>query len=444
MSTAARELVADSPLSTARREYEVALGAERSAAARVDRLAGELAVAKAAWDEAVLDVAAKLAVVNSLNEEFELPVVWGPEFAERIVIKDHDLQQEMNEQASEYDDEEPIRIRQVEDRGIMVNSEGWELTKKDCAVFNLMINNRGNPLTLRRILSTGLIGPQLAHDEARRDLFARVTRGLNRIAPRPLIHKQGQGLDAEYWLTPNLILELDDEASSASTAEDKADLSVGEASPQDFASNVLNFPEREGASENNSSEDVRENAAAKNAEGDSVAEPDPVQADAEESAVPKEPEPEPKPVARRPASKRLVAQPANHIQPPAPARKPKLTVPARPSSRPESRRTGDDGDLTFEEHEGVPVVSSGDFDESPRGIAWAVDACVAGILKLEEVPAPRTANERRQFRVALSSQPDKYATSTGKSKPDAPRGWDVRFRELQILANPALAEVLGK
>ena len=82
-----------------------------------------------------------------------------------------------------------------------------------------------------------------------------------------------------------------------------------------------------------------------------------------------------------------------------------------------------------------PFSDWADQQMSPNVIHGFVDRCLRGMVEVEDIPIPRTPAERRQFRVALGKAVE---------MPDGVRvgNWKDRYRELQLLENPALAEVL--
>lgn len=408
MSAALVPQVAESPLESARSAYAHAAEGLRAAEELVQQKIAELALARSTREQALTEVAARLTLLNELEDEVKPRIIADKSFTGGIVILDPKLQLEINEFCPRGErDKEPIRLRQEpsDPKCIWVNDGGWDLNRSDCAVLNLLLNNRGKELVLKDMLATGLIGPQLAHDEARRSLFARVVRGLNRIAPTPLIQKQGQGLYAKYWLTPGLLVEVEAETSGSKELEATKGASVVAVEQQVSAKadNISSLPTSAPASNGHK--------------------PTP-----ELSALKKEPleHPPVEPIAARPLSASAVAalavaRPSSLAPLPAESASP-------PSFKPAQHKAAPGGEIT-------PQTS---HKFQYPFFALVEDYVLNRVGFGTNVPAPRTPAEQRQYKVALSGMPGVCKTM-GK---EAPKGWEDRFRKLQIGLNPALAKVL--
>lgn len=128
---------------------------------------------------------------------------------------------------------------------------------------------------------------------------------------------------------------------------------------------------------------------------------------------------------------RLASVPApsqNTAQKPKPSRRPMM-------SKEEIARRREQ--TSIREHEGLIGVVDRQLDgeRDPKQIQELISQCLRGFIEIDDIPEPVTPSEKRQFRVALAQASD---------MPESVRvgNWRDRYKELQLLENPALAEVL--
>jgi hypothetical protein len=153
-----------------------------------------------------------VAVGEFQSGEHESPVL-SPEFRRRFMICDPVRQEVLNRIAEkQFEPEQLLKLSAGPDpkTDVSLNGEEWTLTPDEMAITDILTNNRGEWVSLRDVLPSLLIAPKKTFLEGRREVFAKLARGLNspKIHPATWIEKRGQSLDSQYRFAPFVVVPV--------------------------------------------------------------------------------------------------------------------------------------------------------------------------------------------------------------------------------------------